>query len=162
MDCIPINSHTLITPERWTSCYSIKQTGFSVPLVPGLFNFLDNADTHLPLTQVCPLQLIYSTTAHYNSTGAHSTSLWLPFLASVQQERALERTSTARVCIAMPTGNILEASKIRMPLYSGHAWSHGVCIRFHCTKFFQGSKMAGSRQELNQGHHYLESPVLCH
>ena len=43
----------------------------------------------MPLTQVCA-PLINSTTGHYNSTGTHSTSLWLAFLTSVQQGRALE------------------------------------------------------------------------
>jgi len=55
-------------------------------------NSLDNADAHLPLTQVCLPLLIDSTTGHYNSTGMHSTSLWSAFHTSVQQGRALERT----------------------------------------------------------------------
>ena len=45
-------------------------------------NSLDNADFHLPLTQVCPPLLINSTTGHYNSIGSHSSSLWSAFLAS--------------------------------------------------------------------------------
>ena len=53
-------------------------------------NSLDNADTGMPLTQDCPAPLIDSTTGHYNSTGTHSTSLWLVFLTSIQQGRALE------------------------------------------------------------------------
>ena len=58
-------------------------------------NSLDNADTHLPLTQGCPPPLIDSTTGHYNSTGSHSTSLWSAFLVSIQQGRALERAFVA-------------------------------------------------------------------
>ena len=53
-------------------------------------NSLDNADAHLPLTQVCPPPLIDSTTEHFNTIGSHSSSLWSAFLASTQQGRALE------------------------------------------------------------------------
>ena len=45
----------------------------------------------MPLVQDCPPPLIDSTTGHYNSASTHSTSLWLAFLTSVQQGRALER-----------------------------------------------------------------------
>ena len=58
-----------------------------------VLNSLDNADACMPLTQDCPPSLIVSTTGHYNSTGTHNTSFWLPFPASVQQRRALECTS---------------------------------------------------------------------
>ena len=54
-------------------------------------NSLDNVLARLPLMQGCLPLVIDSTTGHYNSTGAHSTSLWLAFFASVQQGRALER-----------------------------------------------------------------------
>ena len=53
-------------------------------------NSLDNADAHLPLTQVCPPPLIDSTTEHFNTIGSHSSSLWSAFLISIQQRRALE------------------------------------------------------------------------
>ena len=53
-------------------------------------NSLNNAVTHLPLTQGCLPLLINSTTEHYNSTGMHSNCLWLTFLASIQEGRALE------------------------------------------------------------------------
>jgi len=36
--------------------------------------------------------LIDSTTRHYNSTDTHSASLWLAFLTSAQQGRALEHS----------------------------------------------------------------------
>ena len=42
----------------WTLRYSIKQTDFPVPLVPGLYKLLDNADAHLPLMQVCSPLLV--------------------------------------------------------------------------------------------------------
>ena len=58
-------------------------------------NSLDNVDVHLPLMQVCPPQLIDSTTGYYNNIGSHSSSLWSAFLASVQQGRTLERTFVA-------------------------------------------------------------------
>ena len=52
-------------------------------------------DACRPLTQDCPPLLIESTTRHYNSTGMHSTSFLIAFPVSVQQGRALERTSKA-------------------------------------------------------------------
>ena len=75
-----------------TPRYSVKQTSSSVPLCSTwtVHNSLDNVDTHLPLMQACPPPLIDSTTGHYNSIDSHSSSLWLAFLASVQQGRALE------------------------------------------------------------------------
>ena len=58
-------------------------------------NSLNNADAHLPLTQVCQPPLIDSTTGHYNSIGSHSFTLWSAFLASIQQGRGLERAVVA-------------------------------------------------------------------
>ena len=46
----------------------------------------------MPLTHNCLGMLIYLLTGFYNSTGTYSTSLWLAFLASIQQEKALEHT----------------------------------------------------------------------
>ena len=83
--------------------------------------------------QDCPPRLIEFTTGHY-STGPNSTSLWLAFLASVQQGRALERRAlvvlnSTSMCIATPTGNILEGSEIRMPLYIPHMqWGSVWCL----------------------------------
>jgi len=73
----------------WTPCYSVKQTVFSVPLVPGLYKI--HADASMPHAQDCPVPLIDSTTGHYNSSGMHNSSIWLAFLASIQQGGALER-----------------------------------------------------------------------
>ena len=53
-------------------------------------NSLQNVDARKPLTQDCPPLLLDAMTGHHNSTGTHSTSLWLAFLASIQQERAME------------------------------------------------------------------------
>ena len=63
-----------------------------------------------------------------------STSLWLAFLANVQQGRVLERGFLALNSMStrvMPTGNIPEASEIRMPPYYRHTAGslYGVCIR---------------------------------
>ena len=55
-------------------------------------NSLDNADAGRPLAQDCPAD---SPTGHYTNTGTHSSSLWLYFLAIVQQGRALERAFVA-------------------------------------------------------------------
>ena len=49
-------------------------------------------DTGRPLAQDCLAPLIDSPTRHHTNTGTHSSSLWLSFLAIVQQGRALERT----------------------------------------------------------------------
>ena len=53
------------------------------------------------LMQGSPAPLKNSTTGFYNSTGMHSTSLWLAFLASVQQERALEHAFLAQNSMSM-------------------------------------------------------------
>ena len=45
----------------------------------------------MPLAQDCPAPLVDSPTGHYTNTGTHSSSLWLSFLAIIQQGRALER-----------------------------------------------------------------------
>ena len=63
---------------------------FSPSSIRTVQNSLNNA--RMPLTQDSLPPLIKSTTEHYNSTGTHSTSFWLAFLASVQQGRALECT----------------------------------------------------------------------
>ena len=65
---------------------------FVVPSTWTVRNSLSNADAGRPLTQYCPALLIDSPTEHYTNTGTHSSSLWLSFLAIVQQGRALERT----------------------------------------------------------------------
>ena len=64
-------------------------------------NSLDNADDCMPLMQGCPPPLNNSTTGHYNSTGTHSTSLWLAFLTSIQQGRALEHAFLALNSVSM-------------------------------------------------------------
>ena len=76
--------------EMWTPRYSIKRTDFCGPARPWTVqNSLDNADAGRPLAQDCPAALIDSPTGHYTITGAHSSSLWLSFLAIVQQWRPL-------------------------------------------------------------------------
>ena len=47
-------------------------------------NLLDRADTGMA-------PLVDSPTGHYTNTSTHSSSLWLSFLAIVQQGRALEQ-----------------------------------------------------------------------
>ena len=57
-----------------------------VPLLPGLYKIVD---ARMPQHNViCD----HWTIQQHNNTGTHSTSLWLAFLASVQQGRALEHT----------------------------------------------------------------------
>ena len=86
-----------------TPHYSVKWTGFSVPLVlHGLYK-IHGTVAGMSLTQDCQALLIDSTTGHYNSIGMHGTSLWLAFFASVQQGKALERAfvvlnSTSMCC----------------------------------------------------------------
>ena len=100
--------------------YSVKRTGDSIPLIPGLYKIhsimrtgrlhASHARLFTTMAQVCKI------VHHGNSTGAHSTSLWLAFLISAQQGRALECNSMAQVRNAMPTRN----RPIQIPLYSGH------------------------------------------
>ena len=80
--------NTLQLSEMRTPHYSVKRIDFAVPLVQ---NSLDNADAGRPLAQDCPAPLVDSTNEYYTNTGMHSSSLWLSFLAIVQQGRALER-----------------------------------------------------------------------
>ena len=87
-------------------------------------NSLQNADARKPLTQDCPPLLLDAMTGHHNSTGTHSTSLWLAFLASIQQERAME----GRFCSIQHHYTLLSPLKIYwMPFkistvpHSGHA-----------------------------------------
>ena len=70
-----------------------KQTGFLVLL--STWTVQNSLDNCMLLMQGCPAPLKNSTTGFYNSTGMHSTSFWLAFLASVQQERALEHAFLA-------------------------------------------------------------------
>ena len=48
-------------------------------------NSLDNADAGRLLAQDCLAPLIDSPTGHITNTGTHSSSLWLSFVAIVQQ-----------------------------------------------------------------------------
>ena len=71
--------------------YSIKRTNFCGPASTWTVqNSLNNADAGRPLAQDCPALLVDSPTGHYTNTGTHSSRLGLPFLAIVQQGRALE------------------------------------------------------------------------
>ena len=73
-------------------------------------NLLNNVDAGRTLAQDCPTPLVDSSTGHYTNTGTHSSSLWLPFLAIVQQGKALERafngTSTHCHTYRKYTGNL--------------------------------------------------------
>ena len=85
-----------------TPRYSVKRTNFAVPLVPGLYeNSLNKANTGRPLAQGCLAPLIDSPTGHYTNAGMHSSSLWLSFLAIVQQGRALEHAFVALNSMSM-------------------------------------------------------------
>ena len=85
----PVEALLIEYSQMQTPHYSIKQKVFSVPLIPGPYKIhLINADAHM---RHC--WSINSTTGHYDSTGTHSMRFWLAFPASIQQERALERTS---------------------------------------------------------------------
>ena len=93
---IRITRNTLQLFEMRTPHYSIKQTDFVVPLVPGLYKI------HLIMLRLaglsykdCLAPLIDSPTGHYTNIGTHSSSLWLSFLAIVQQVRALEHAFIA-------------------------------------------------------------------
>ena len=50
-------------------------------------------------------------------------TLGLALLASVQQVRALERVQQHEYALLRLLKNTLEASKMRMPLYSGYVYS---------------------------------------
>ena len=121
----PLNTILKNTPKcGWIPHYSIKWTDFWVPVIPWTAqNVLDNADTAMPLAQDCLALLNDSPTGHYTNTGMHSSSLWLSFLAIIQQGRALEcvfvvLNGTSTHCHAY--WNIPEASEVGTPLYSGH------------------------------------------
>ena len=85
-----------------TSQYSVKQTGFSVSLVPELYKMF-----------VVMQPLINSPTRHYNNTGKHSPSLQLAFLTSVQQEGDLKY-----VCV------VLNGMSTHCHTYRKYTWSH--------------------------------------
>ena len=55
---------------------------------------LNNVKAGRLLAQDCPAPLIDSPTGHHANTSTHSSSLWLSFLAIVQQGRALELASS--------------------------------------------------------------------
>ena len=89
--------NTLQLSKVQTLHYSVKRTDFAVLLIPGLYkNSLNNADAGRPLTQDCPAPLIDSPTGHYTNTGTHSSSLWLSFLAIVQQGSSETRIHSAQ------------------------------------------------------------------
>ena len=75
LDIVPIEALLVQYLPKLTPCYSVKQTGFSVPL--------DNVDADMPLTQDCQIPLIDPTTGYYNGTCMRSTNLWVAFLTSV-------------------------------------------------------------------------------
>ena len=79
-----------LTPWNVETPVFRKADGFFDPT--STWTVQNYADTHMPLMQDCLAPLIDSTTRHYStcSTYTHSTSLWLAFLASIQQGRALE------------------------------------------------------------------------
>ena len=69
---------------------------------------------------------IKSTTGYYYSIGTHSTSLWLAFLANIQQRRALEHgfivlNSTSTHCHAYQkyTGSLQKTDASIFQTYSG-------------------------------------------
>ena len=85
-----LSTQFLRTLPKRTPCYSVKQTGFSVPL--------DNEDADMALAQDCRVLLIDDqTTGYYNGTWTHSTNCWVAFLASVYQRRVLEHPSHALI-----------------------------------------------------------------
>ena len=75
-DCICIKSHYIIPPEIGQPLFH-KWTSTSAPLVPRLHKLHSNADAHMPLMQGCMPLPLDSTSRHRNSTGTHSTSLWI-------------------------------------------------------------------------------------
>ena len=66
MDYIP--PPFIITPEMWTPHYSIKWTGFTIPLVPGVYNKVYSI-MQMP---TCLLCIRLSTTVTWSTTGYHS------------------------------------------------------------------------------------------
>ena len=56
------------------------------------WTMLNSQDAGMTLAQDFQAPLIDSTIGQYNSAGMNNSSLWLAFLASLQQGRALERT----------------------------------------------------------------------
>ena len=71
----------LLNSEVHIARYSVKQTGFLV------------------LLGTCTVQNLHVDAC--NSTGMHSTSLWLVFLASIQQGRAMEHAFLALNSMSM-------------------------------------------------------------
>ena len=101
---------------------SVKQTGFLVTLVPGLYKI--HSRSHASTQRHLP-PLNNSTTGHYNCTGMHSTSLWLAFLASVQQGRALER--------AFIVVNSMSTNCHAFRKYTGSLWNTDASIFRTCS-----------------------------
>ena len=121
----------------------------------------------MPLTQVCP-PLINSTTGHYNSTGMHSTSLWLAFLASVctaRESSGMQLRSARQHEYALPRP---PASEIWMPKYSGQAavvpmvsaleWFH--CI--HLSPCFYGIYITCGSSLVPRPHGRRETSLSSH
>ena len=103
-------------------CYSIKQTGFSVPLVPKLYKI------HLIMQTL--VWLLHKIVLHCELihqpdiviiTCIVLASGWpfLPAYTKGELWNAPSQCSTAQACVATPTGNIEEASKVETPLYLG-------------------------------------------
>ena len=149
-----------------TPSYSVKQSFFWSSSTWTVQNSLDNTDAHMPLTQDCPPSLIEPTIGHYSSTGTHSTSFWLAFPGSVQQERALECTSEVlkgtQIHTAKPTRNIPEASEVGTPHNSSHfrwlhireisLYVHMLLVYTHLTHCHAYWKYTGSHQSRDTPH----------
>ena len=81
-ECIYICLH-----NWYTGTLVYREAGrISVPI--GTWSVQDSLNTADAHGQDCPQPLINSTTGHYSSTCTHNTSLWLAFLANLQQGRA--------------------------------------------------------------------------
>ena len=109
-----------------TPRYSVKQTGYSILVVPCSTwtkkNPLDNAGTGMPLTQDCSAPLIGSITGHYINPGTHSTSLWLAFLTSIQVRESSGTCFFSAQWLNYTLPHLLEI--YQKPPYSRHAaWS---------------------------------------
>ena len=88
----------------------------------------------MPLAQDCLAPVTDSSTGHYNNAGTDSSSLWLIFLASIQQGRAIERVYEAlRVCNVAPTKNIPKATEVGTPFYSEYFRWHQRCSHYSST-----------------------------